>query len=240
MSEPASRSGGQTSQKARNIADEARRRIASQEWKQGDRIPDEADLAVEFGVARATVNKALQLLADEGLLERRRRAGTRVVTHPVRKAVFEIPIIREQIEKSGQIYGYRVVSLRHAPPPPHLVSDLGADASAAFVHLQAVHYGDERPFQYEDRWINLTALPGMDRIDFARVNANEWLVRNATYLRADIQFLAENATERDAELLEAEPGQALLILSRATWNDNGLITSARIACQPGFMFRAAD
>ena len=64
--------------KAQAITSEVRRRIVDREWRQGDRIPDEAELAVEFGVARATVNKALQLLAEEGLLDRRRRAGTRV------------------------------------------------------------------------------------------------------------------------------------------------------------------
>ncbi|MDN3713749.1 GntR family transcriptional regulator [Paracoccus cavernae] len=56
--------------KAQNIVSEVRRRIVDREWEQGDRIPDEAELAIEFGVARATVNKALQLLAEEGLLDR--------------------------------------------------------------------------------------------------------------------------------------------------------------------------
>ncbi|MCX8509228.1 MAG: GntR family transcriptional regulator, partial [Rhodobacteraceae bacterium] len=59
------------SSKALHIAENVRRRVAEKEWPRGARIPDEAALAIEFGVARATVNKALQLLADEGLLERR-------------------------------------------------------------------------------------------------------------------------------------------------------------------------
>ena len=92
-----------------------RRRIVEREWRQGDRIPDEADLATEFGAARATVNKALQLLADEGLLDRRRRAGTRVAAAPVRKATFTIPIIREQIEQAGMAYSHRVVARRPTP-----------------------------------------------------------------------------------------------------------------------------
>lgn len=90
--------------KAHLIASEVRRRILDREWRQGDRIRDEADLAVEFGAARATVNKALQVLADEGLLDRRRRAGTRVAVDPVRKAILTIPIVREQIEGAGMAY----------------------------------------------------------------------------------------------------------------------------------------
>ncbi|WP_343069809.1 GntR family transcriptional regulator [Paracoccus amoyensis] len=231
---------GGTSPKAQLIADEVRRRIATQQWQQGQRIPDEADLAVEFGAARATVNKALQVLADEGLLERKRRAGTRVVVNPARKATFTIPIIREQIEKLGQSYSYRVFTVRRGPPGNRIVTDLGVPASAPFVHLQAVHYGDGQPFQFEDRWINLAAVAGMENLDFKHINANEWLVRNAQYLRADIEFSAENATAREAQLLGATAGMALLVLSRNTWNDKGLITSVRIACRPGFSMKALD
>ena len=39
---------GPTASKAQSIAGEVRRRIVEREWRQGDRIPDEADLAVEF------------------------------------------------------------------------------------------------------------------------------------------------------------------------------------------------
>jgi GntR family histidine utilization transcriptional repressor len=42
------------------------RRIADGDWKPGELIPGEVDLADEFGCARATVNRALQDLADAG------------------------------------------------------------------------------------------------------------------------------------------------------------------------------
>lgn len=231
---------GATSPKAQPIAEEVRRRIAAQQWKQGERIPDEAELAVEFSVSRATVNKALQLLADEGLLERKRRAGTRVVISPARKATFTIPIIREQIESLGQTYSYRVFSVRRSPPNDRIVRDFNLGPAASFVHLRAVHYGDAQPFQYEDRWINLDAVSGLEDVDFRHVNANEWLVRNAHYTRADFAFSAENATKREAQLLGATPGAALLVLSRSTWNDAGLITTVKLACRPGFSMKASD
>ena len=76
-------------------------RIQNRVWKPGDIIPNEVDLAKEFGCARATVNRALQAVADSGLLDRRRKAGTRVAVNPVRKATLEIPIIRQEIEQRG-------------------------------------------------------------------------------------------------------------------------------------------
>lgn len=219
--------------KARAIAGEVRRRIIEREWRQGDRIPDEADLAIEFDVARATVNKALQLLADEGLLDRRRRAGTRVAVDPVRKATFTISIVREQVERAGMVYSHRVVAQRLSPVPTEIAARLGCAEGDRLVHMRAVHYGDGQPFQLEDRWINPRAAPGLENADYRQLNANEWLVRNAPYLRAELTFSAENANWRDARLLRTEPGQALLIMHRTTWNDLGPITTVRVAFQAG-------
>ncbi len=219
--------------KAQAIVAEVRRRIVEREWRQGERIPDEADLAIEFSAARSTVNKALQRLADEGLLDRRRRAGTRVAVDPVRKATFTISIVREQVEQAGMAYSHRVVAQRRTPVPEAIATRLGIAPGTPLVHMRALHYGDGRPFQLEDRWLNPEAVRGLAEADFWQLNANEWLVRNTPYLRAEMSFSAENASRRDARLLQTTVGKALLVLHRSTWNDLGPVTTVRIAYPPG-------
>lgn len=225
--------------KAQAIASEVRRRIVDREWRQGDRIPDEAELAVTFGVARATVNKALQMLADEGLLDRKRRAGTHVTVNPARRATLTIPIVREQIEQAGMTYGHRIVAQRRGPVPADVAARMELAPGTELIHLRTVHYGDGNPFQAEDRWINPVAAPGVELIDFHRINPNEWLVRNFPWLRGDMMFSAENADARDARLLGTRQGTALLILQRTTWNDLGAITSVRLAFHPGYCLIAS-
>ena len=219
--------------KSQAIEAEVRRRIIEREWRQGERIPDEADLAVEFGASRSTVNKALQRLANEGLLDRRRRAGTRVAVDPVRKATFTISIVREQVEQAGMVYSHRVVAQRRAPLPADIAARLGLPAGKMLVHMRALHYGDGRPYQLEERWLNPAALRGLEGADFRQLNANEWLVRNTPYLRAEMSFSAESASRRDARLLQTQVGQALLVLHRSTWNDLGPVTTVRVAYPPG-------
>ena len=223
----------QSRSKAQAIETEVRRRIVERDWRQGDRIPDEADLAVEFDAARSTVNKALQRLADEGLLERRRRAGTIVTADPIRKATFTVAIVREQVEQAGMTYSHRVVAQRRSPVPEDIAARMQIAPGTTLIHMRAVHYGDGQPFQMEDRWLNPAAVRGLEYADFAKLNVNEWLVRNTPYLRAEMSFSAENASHRDARLLQIDVGQALLVLRRSTWNDLGPVTTVRLAFQPG-------
>ncbi len=59
-------------------------RIAAGDLKVGDRLPPEADYAAELGVSRATLRRAFADLERAKILERRKRAGTRIIaTQPL-------------------------------------------------------------------------------------------------------------------------------------------------------------
>lgn len=64
------------------IAADLRRRISESEWGPGDQIPTLPALCAEYGVSEAPVRAALKLLTNEGLIEGRARAGTRVRPRP--------------------------------------------------------------------------------------------------------------------------------------------------------------
>src|SRR6187402_480675 len=51
------------------------------EWKPGEAIPSEMDLAVRYRVSQGTVRKAIDELAAENLVVRRQGKGTFVATH---------------------------------------------------------------------------------------------------------------------------------------------------------------
>ena len=60
---------GSTRTNWRDVMAEVERRIYTREWQPGQSIPNEADLAIELGCARVTVNRALRTLAEIGLLD---------------------------------------------------------------------------------------------------------------------------------------------------------------------------
>lgn len=65
------------------VADQIRRQIVSGELAEGEQLPSEEELTVQFGVARTTLREALRVLESQGLIAiRRGRGGGPVVTHP--------------------------------------------------------------------------------------------------------------------------------------------------------------
>lgn len=69
-----------TPPKVSAIHTELRQRVLDGTWKLDEKLPTETELAAEFSCSLGTVAKAMALLAHEGLVERRPRAGTRVIS----------------------------------------------------------------------------------------------------------------------------------------------------------------
>jgi GntR family transcriptional regulator, histidine utilization repressor len=216
------------------VEEEVRRRINAREWSPGELIPNEVDLAGEFGCARATVNRALQKLADAGLLDRRRRAGTRVALHPVRKARLDIPVIRNEIESKGLTYSYSLLSRKKLVPTTDIQARMQSGAGHRLLHIEGVHMANGSPYAHENRWINLSALPAVDKVDFSKQSPNEWLVLNVPFEGGDITFSALNAGLNEAEGLSCEKGTALFVIERKTWSSNEIITYVRLTFAPGY------
>ena len=209
------------------VQDEVLRRIQSREWSPGQFIPGEVALALEFNCARATVNRALRSLAESGFLDRKRKAGTQIALHPVRKATLLIPVLRREIESTSALYSYRLVQREMAPPP------------STKLHLTALHLADDEPYVLEDRWIDLAVAPLAAEADFSLISANEWLVANIPFEAGDIAFSAKTAEAAEAELLHCDAGAALFMIERTTSGSRGTITAVRLLFAPGYRMQTA-
>ncbi len=221
-----------------SIQDQLRRRIIEGIWQPGELIPAEEQLAEEFQCARATVNRALRGLADSGLLDRRRRAGSRVATEPSRYATLKIDIIRLEVERRGERYRHVLTERAHRPAPERIRYQMNLEEDVELLYVCNLHMADEKPVIYEERWLNPVVLPEIFDIDFTTISVNEWLVRNVMFTRGDISFYAANLTGREAQLFAVGVDQAAFVIERTTWQDDQCITSVRLLHAPGFSMRA--
>ena len=217
----------------RDIKADILRKITKGDWRPGGAIPNEIELAASYGVARATVNRAMRELAEEGIIERKRKAGSKVRMSPLRRARFDIPLVRREIEDQGQAYRYALISTAVEAAPDWLRARLNLDAKTEVLHLVCMHFADGSPYQYEDRWINLALLPEAREADFSVLGPNEWLVAAVPFSDAEISFSAATADQALANHLSCSPGDPLFQLERSTWWQDQAVTYVRLVYCPG-------
>lgn len=157
------------------VQSEVLSRIRNGYWRPGDLIPTETELAAEFGCARATINRALTTLAANGLLERRRKVGTRVAQHLPERSMLSQSGLREEIEAGGAAYGYRLVAMRETVPPLVVTQGLMLPRDATVVELHAAFMADDKLYCCEERWINPAAVPEIPAGAFDSLSPYEWL-----------------------------------------------------------------
>jgi GntR family transcriptional regulator, histidine utilization repressor len=218
----------------RDVKAEILRRITDGLWGPGTLLPGEVDLAEEFGCSRTTINRAMREISDQGLLDRRRKAGTRVRMAPLRQARFEMPVVRTEIENTGATYRYALVKRETLPAPDWLRAKMNLPAGGLVVHLICMHYANGAAFQLEDRWINATALPLVLEQDFTTIGPNEWLIASVPFSEVEISFEAIAADPLIAAHLDHQLGEPVFRVERATWWQSAAITHVRLSYRKNY------
>ena len=209
------------------------KRIHETVWEPGSLIPGEVTLSEEFGCARATVNRALRELARDGVIERKRKAGTRIKSAPTRHAKFVIPRIREEIETTGFDYRYALIEREEKTIPDWLRARIGGTGVEDVLHLRCMHYAGSRAFQYEDRWINLASVPKASVQTFEYINPNEWLISEVPFSDGEVIFSTVNADQMISEMLNVPLSAAIFTLERVTWFKGMPLTYAKLYFHAG-------
>lgn len=222
----------------RDVKAEILHRITKGPWGPGTLLPGEVELADEFGCSRTTMNRALREVSDLGLLDRRRKAGTRVRMIPLRQARFEMPVVRAEVEKTGATYRYALVSRDVLPAPDWLRARMKLTPGTQVLHLTCMHYADGAPFQLEDRWINAAALPNVLDQDFSDIGPNEWLIATVPYSEVEISFEAVAADAAAVAHLGYAPGAPVFCVKRATWWQSAAITLVTLNYHKGYQMTA--
>ncbi|MCQ0969104.1 GntR family transcriptional regulator (plasmid) [Paracoccus sp. TK19116] len=215
-------------------------RIRSGEWAPGGLIPTEHELARELGCARATVNRALRDLADSGIVERRRKVGTRVATTPSRRTTLEMSVIRHEIQAMGAHYRYEMTRFETLPAPSHVADALQVRQGDPVLSVKTQHFADNRTHCCEVVWLNPAVLPDIDRRDLEREPPHEWLGRNVALTQGQFTILAEGATGDCARSLDVRPGTPVLAIERISWSDLVPVSFARQFYGPGHRLVSED
>jgi GntR family transcriptional regulator len=127
------------------MAQTLRGEIDSGVWREGECLPPIDDLARRFGVARATVRQAVELLENDGLVRRRQGLGTFVAKPPREQRWFPLASDWTSLLRMVELLEPRLVLSEPATQAPR-VSPIDGVAAPAYQLIRRVHYRDGMPF----------------------------------------------------------------------------------------------
>lgn len=201
--------------------------IRSGAWAPGRKVPSEAELMAQFGCSRMTVNKAMSQLAQAGLIDRRRRAGSFVARPRVHSTVLDIPDIQAQILARGETYRFDLLDQRRRKARAGDAEEAALAAGGALLALRGLHVAAGRPFALEERLVSLAAVPEAADADFAAEPPGAWLLHHVPWTEAENHISAVGADAAAADLLAVAVGTALLAVERRTWRAGKPVTWVR-------------
>lgn len=202
------------------------------EWKPGEAIPSEMDLAARYRVSQGTVRKAIDELAADNLLVRRQGKGTFVDTHAEKHAHYRfLKLVPNSYEASGN-------QSSEGPADRQITECKRIRATADIAKLLNIRTGDpvwqvQRVLSFsgvptilEDIWLPATPFKGLTAERLADYNGSMYALFETEFgvrmVRAVEKIRAEPANLLHSLLLKIELNTPLLCVERVayTYNDS--------------------
>jgi GntR family transcriptional regulator len=193
------------------------RSLQSGEWKPGEAIPSEMELAARFKVSQGTVRKAIDALADENLVVRRQGKGTFVATHAEEKIQYRFLRLMPDSGPPGGAQR-RFIDCRRMRAPAEVARALELKAGDTAVQVRRLLSFHGAPVVLDDIWLNGVLFKGLTAERLSEYQGPMYGLFETEFgvrmIRAEEQLRAVAADAAAAELLQVPLGAPLLSVER--------------------------
>ncbi|MBB5607696.1 MULTISPECIES: GntR family transcriptional regulator [unclassified Janthinobacterium] len=194
--------------------------LQSGEWKPGELIPSEVELAGRFKVSQGTVRKAIDELAAENLVMRRQGKGTFVSTHHEARAHFRF--LRLVPDEGVPHYPEsKFLEVRRVRAPADVARLMELKSGDAVIFIKRVQYFDGVPTIVEELWLPGLIFKGLTAERLVEYKGPMYGLFETEFgtrmIRASEQIRAVCADADAAQLLNIQAGTPLLSSERVSF-----------------------
>ncbi len=194
--------------------------LQSGEWKPGEMIPSEVELANRYKVSQGTVRKAIDELAADNLVMRRQGKGTFVSTHHEARA--HIRFLRLRPDEGTPHYPEsRFLEVKRLRAPADVARLLDLKSGDATVYIKRVQSFDGVPTIVEELWLPGLLFKGLTAERLSEYKGPMYGLFESEFgtrmIRADEKVRAVCVTDEDAALLNVAAGTPLLSAERVSF-----------------------
>ena len=203
----------------RVIADDLARRIRSGEFRPGEALPAQRDLATGYDVTLMTLRQALGTLREAGLVVQQAGRGTFAAPQAPAYRTDTLRSFAEDLREQGHDVDTRVLSASLRAAPAAVAQVLGVGSGDRALRLERLRLLGGRPAVHQVSWV---PQPHADRVrgrDFTAVSLYAALADAGVQIaRASERITPEVLTGPLAGHLAAEVGTAALRSERVTYD----------------------
>jgi GntR family transcriptional regulator len=204
-------------------------RIATGQWRAGDMVPSEIQIAADLGVSQGTVRKALDEMTSANLLVRQQGRGTFVATHDETRILFQF--FKLKLDKGTQIFPEsEVLDATVAPASAQEAAKLAIAVAESVIRIRRVRSLAGRRMIVETVVLPVSLFEGLERGDIPN-NLYETFARHygVTVSGGAESLKAGAATAEDAQVLGLPPGAPLLLIDRVATDLDGRPVEWRVS-----------
>jgi GntR family transcriptional regulator len=188
----------------------------------GSPIPTERSLAAEFDVSRTTVRQALAELTVEGRLLRVQGKGTFAAEPKVAQRL-QLSSYTEDMRAQGREPSSRLLEISEDPADIDLARLLAIRAGAKVLRMHRLRLADNEPMAIETTHLPLSRFRGLRRYVSSGGSLYQVLRERFGVEMGHAEETIETAlaSPEEAELLGADVGLPMLLLSRHSFDSTG-------------------
>ncbi|MBM3606039.1 MAG: GntR family transcriptional regulator [Alphaproteobacteria bacterium] len=217
------------------LRDDLAARVARGDWAPDVALPSENQLTAETGLSVGTVRKAMQMLVDEGLLERRQGSGTFL-----RKRAFDATLFRffAMGTDSKTIPQSRLVARAVTSAPPRVAAVLG---TGDCIRIERLRSQSDTVLLAEEIWLPRVRFDGIETMPEANIGPllyPLYLDRFNVFIASavdDVSFAPAPAAIAARLGIPADAPAA--VIERTAFTADGTAVEWRVAHGPSDRFR---
>ncbi len=197
-----------------------RQQIDSGQWKPGDQLPTEAELAARYDISQITIRKALNMLVDAGVIYRHKGKGTFVAQPAITSDLGQLFSIEEEMRRRGQEYKITLLEATTAPVSKGTAVRLQIEVGEELAAIERLYDTDGEPLCVERSYLVSRYCAGLVQQDLVAVPLIETLAREYGLLpgRVGHTIRARQAGAQLAKSLQIAPEDPVLFIERLVYS----------------------
>ena len=199
-------------------------KITSGEWRPGDKLPSEPELCEIYGVSRTVVRQALQEMEYAGLISRKKGVGTFIAAPKIEESLVQkLTGFHQDMLSRGHAFSTQVLRSEVAEAGQQVSEYLRIPPGTPVFCIERLRFVNHEPIVLVTTYLPQALCAGLERFDLSSRSLYDILENELGLALASGRRTLEAvaASQREAELLQVEPGAPMVLLDSVSYLRDG-------------------